>query len=125
MSREHHQTAQTRKDTLFSIEQLMERKGIREKGPAYRPNESFILANVYDGSHSGVRIPTGRVNPWRNGQMVLRWAASAFLEAEKSFRRIQGHHVSGCSKRSLKTRSPARKHHRWLDDEPEPPSSFN
>ena len=91
MSREHHQTAQTRKDTLDSIEQLMERPGIHETGPGCRPNESFILANVYDGSHSGVRIPTRRVNPWRNGQMVLRWAASAFLEAEKSFRRIQGH----------------------------------
>ena len=28
---------------------------------------------------------------WKDSQMVLRWAASAFLETEKNFRRIQGY----------------------------------
>ena len=58
MSREHHQTAYDRKDTLYSIEQLMERPGIHEKGPGYRPNESFIQANVYDGSKNVCDYPS-------------------------------------------------------------------
>ena len=38
-----------------------------------------------------IRIRTRRVGRWRNGEMVLRWAASAFLETEKNFRKIQGY----------------------------------
>ena len=38
----------------------------------------------------GMRIRTRRVGRRRNGQMVLRWAASAFLATEEGFRRIQG-----------------------------------
>ena len=34
---------------------------------------------------------TRRVSRWRNGKMVLRWAAAAFLATEKNFRRIQGY----------------------------------
>ena len=34
---------------------------------------------------------TGRVGRWRNGKLVLRGAASAFLATEKNFRRIQGY----------------------------------
>ena len=37
-----------------------------------------------------MRIRTRRVGRRRNGQMVLRWAASAFLATEEGFRRIQG-----------------------------------
>ena len=47
--------------------------------------------NIIDSSHSGVRIRTRRVGRWRNGEMGLRWAASAFLETEKNFRKIQGY----------------------------------
>ncbi len=28
---------------------------------------------------------------WRDGQMVLRWAAAVYLITEKSFRKIQGY----------------------------------
>ena len=35
--------------------------------------------------------------------MVLRWAASAFLQTEKSFRKIQDIAISGCSRRSSRT----------------------
>jgi len=31
------------------------------------------------------------VSRWRDGAMVLRWAATAFLATEKSFRRIMGY----------------------------------
>ena len=39
---------------------------------------------------SGVRLRTGRVTNWRHGQMVLRWAAAAYLDTEKNLRRIMG-----------------------------------
>jgi putative transposase len=31
------------------------------------------------------------VTRWRDGEMVKRWAAAAFLDAEKSFRRTLGY----------------------------------
>lgn len=33
---------------------------------------------------------TGRVTHWRSGEMMLRWAAAAALQTEKSFRKIPG-----------------------------------
>ena len=47
--------------------------------------------NIIESPHSGVRLRTGRVSRWRDGRMVLRWAASTFLETETHFRRIQGY----------------------------------
>jgi hypothetical protein len=37
-----------------------------------------------------VRATTRRVKNYRDAAMILRWAAAGFLEAEKSFRKIQG-----------------------------------
>jgi hypothetical protein len=39
----------------------------------------------------GGRSVTHRVSRYRDADMPLRWMATAFLEAEKSFRRIHGH----------------------------------
>jgi putative transposase len=47
--------------------------------------------NIIESPHSGVRLRTRRVCRWRDGRMVLRWAAAAFLITEKSFRKIQGY----------------------------------
>ena len=47
--------------------------------------------NVIESPHSGVRMRTRRVSRWRDGAMVLRWAAAAFLDTEKQFRRIMGY----------------------------------
>ena len=47
--------------------------------------------NLIESPHSGVRLRSGRVSRWRNGPMVLCWVASAFLQTEKHFRRIQGY----------------------------------
>jgi transposase-like protein len=47
--------------------------------------------NIIESPHSGVRLRTRRVCRWRDGRMVLRWAAAAFLITEKSFRRLQGY----------------------------------
>jgi len=47
--------------------------------------------NIIESPHSGVRLRTRRICRWRDGRMVLRWAAAAFLITEKSFRKIQGY----------------------------------
>ena len=46
--------------------------------------------NIIENPNGAVRRVTGRICRWRDPQMVLRWMASAYLEAEKGFRRIQG-----------------------------------
>ena len=38
-----------------------------------------------------MRRRTRRVTNWKDGSMVLRWAASALMATEKRFRRIMGH----------------------------------
>jgi putative transposase len=47
--------------------------------------------NLIESPHSGVRLRTRRICRWRDGSMVLRWAASAFLMTEKNFRRVEGY----------------------------------
>ncbi|MFQ5741782.1 MAG: transposase, partial [Acidobacteriota bacterium] len=47
--------------------------------------------NIIESPFSGVRARTNRVSRWRNGKMVLRWTATALLETENNFRRIQGY----------------------------------
>ena len=47
--------------------------------------------NVIESPHSGVRRRTRRVCRWRDGKMVLRWAAAALLMTESNFRRIMGY----------------------------------
>ncbi len=51
----------------------------------------LATTNIIESPNGGVRRRTRRVSRWRDGKMVLRWAASAFLSAEKSFRRIMGY----------------------------------
>jgi len=36
-------------------------------------------------------LRTRRVTHWHDGEMILRWAAAAYLETEKHFRRIMGY----------------------------------
>jgi len=47
--------------------------------------------NVIESCFSGTRSRTRRVTRWRDGSMVLRWAASALVATEKNFRRIMGY----------------------------------
>ena len=47
--------------------------------------------NIIESPHAGVRLRTNRVSRWRDGQMVLRWVAAAFLATEQNFRRILGY----------------------------------
>ena len=50
----------------------------------------LATTNLMESLFSGVAARTGRVMDWRSGAMVLRWAAAAALETEKSFRKIIG-----------------------------------
>jgi putative transposase len=47
--------------------------------------------NAIESPYSGVRARTGRVKHWRDGQMALRWVASALDSIEKRMRRIMGY----------------------------------
>jgi len=47
--------------------------------------------NIIESPNAGIREKTWRVTRWRDGQMVLRWTASALLTLEKRMRRIMGH----------------------------------
>ena len=51
----------------------------------------LATTNIVESPTSGVRLRTRRVTHWQNGEMVLRWAAAALLETEKSFRKIRGY----------------------------------
>lgn len=52
---------------------------------------SLQTTNIVENAMSIVRHLTRNVKHWRNGRMVLRWAATGFMEAEKRFRRINGY----------------------------------
>jgi putative transposase len=73
------------------------REGLREMFTVNRLGLSPALArclvstNVIESPHSGVRLRTRRVCRWRDGQMVLRWAAAALLLTERNFRKIMGY----------------------------------
>ena len=58
MSREHHQTAADRSETVYSLEQLMERSGIEDKGVGYSPNTPFLEAQLYSESKKVCKIPS-------------------------------------------------------------------
>ena len=63
---------------------------INEIGLPGKLRRCLATTNLIESPGSGVRLRTRRVCRWRDGAMVLRWAASAYLATEKSFRRIMG-----------------------------------
>ena len=46
--------------------------------------------NLVENPNGIVRATTRRVKNYRDAEMIKRWVAAGFLEAEKSFRKIQG-----------------------------------
>lgn len=46
--------------------------------------------NIIENPNSAARRRIGRVTRWRDGKMVKRWAATAYLSAEKGWRKIMG-----------------------------------
>ena len=51
----------------------------------------LATTNLLESSNAGMRSRTRRVTHWQDGKMILRWAAAAYLETEKNFRRIMGY----------------------------------
>lgn len=51
----------------------------------------LATTNIIESPNRRVREVTGKVSRWRDADMVLRWSAAGFLEAEKGFRRILGY----------------------------------
>lgn len=51
---------------------------------------SLLSTNIIESAFSRHRDVTRNVKRWRNADQKRRWAATALLEAERSFRRIKG-----------------------------------
>lgn len=51
----------------------------------------LATTNIVENPNGTLRVITRRVSRWRNRDMIERWAALAYLEAERRFRKIQGH----------------------------------
>jgi transposase-like protein len=73
------------------LEGLDETFTINRLGLPPKLRRCLATTNIVESPTSGVRLRTRRVTHWKNGSMVLRWAAAAYLETEKSFRKIIGY----------------------------------
>ncbi len=52
---------------------------------------SFSTTNPVENLNGSLRAVAHRVKRWRDGKMILRWAAAGVLEASRGFRRLKGH----------------------------------
>ena len=52
---------------------------------------SLSSTNLIESCFARTAAWTRRVKRWRNGKMVMRWGAAAWLVAEAGFRRLRGH----------------------------------
>jgi len=94
-------------------EGLAELFTVNRLGLSPRLSRCLTTTNLVESPHSGVRLRTRRVTRWKDGAMVLRWAATAFLEAEKRFRRIMGYqdlwqlaaYLDGAPKENIEVRT--------------------
>jgi transposase-like protein len=68
-------------DELFTVNRLGLPPSLRR---------SLATTNIIESPQSTVRRLTRKVDRWRDGKMALRWAATSFVEAEKTMRRIGG-----------------------------------
>jgi putative transposase len=60
-------------------------------GLSDRLRQSLATTNAIESLIGRIRHVKRNVKRWRGGQMVLRWTATAVLEAVKDFRRLKGH----------------------------------
>lgn len=73
------------------LEGLEETFTVNRLGLSQTLRRSFGTTNIIENPNGSVRVKTRRVSRWRNGEMVMRWAAASFLEAEKKFRKVMGY----------------------------------
>src|SRR2546425_12348124 len=57
----------------------------------FRSHQTLRSTTPIENMQGTIRRVTRNVKRWRDGSMVLRWVATALMEAEKKFRRVRGH----------------------------------
>jgi putative transposase len=72
------------------LEGLDEMFTVNELGLSKRLCRCLTNTNIIENPNSAARRRIGRVTRWRDGGMVKRWAATAYLSAEKGWRKIMG-----------------------------------
>jgi len=72
------------------LEGLEETFTVNELGLTPALMRGLSTTNIIENPNGAVRRVAGRVKRYRDADMVLRWTAAGFLEAEKSFRKILG-----------------------------------
>jgi putative transposase len=85
LQKEHPQAASS------LLEGLEETFTVNRLGLTATLMKCLTTTNIIENPNGTVRRQTRRVSRWQDGAMVLRWAASALLNAEKKFRRVSGH----------------------------------
>lgn len=73
------------------LEGLEEMFTIARLGITGALRRSLTNTNCIESMISTVRVVTGRVKKWENGDMKKRWIATGMIEAQRSFRRVRGH----------------------------------
>lgn len=64
---------------------------VRRLGVGGTLAKTLTTTNCIESTISITRRTTGRVTRWKDGSMKKRWIAAGMLEAERSFRRVNGH----------------------------------
>jgi putative transposase len=73
------------------LEGLEETFTINALGLGPKLRKCLATTNVIENPNGETRRRTNRVSRWRDGAMVLRWAAASYLDAERHFRKIIGY----------------------------------
>jgi len=97
LQKEHPQAASS------LLEGLEETFTVNRLGLTATLMKCLTTTNIIENPNGTVRRQTRRVSRWQDGAMVLRWAASALLNAEKKFRRVSGHRELWMLENALKT----------------------
>jgi putative transposase len=91
------------------LEGLEEMFTINRLGLPSSLRRSLGTTNCIESPYAGVRAKTGRVKHWRDGQMAIRWVASALTAIEKRMKRIMGYQELWVLEASLKEKAVAMK----------------
>jgi putative transposase len=74
----------------FAAEGLEETFTVNRLGLTPALMRCLCTTNIIENPNGAVRRVTRRVTRYRDAGMALRWTATGFLEAEKTFRKISG-----------------------------------
>ena len=73
------------------LEGLEEMFTVARLGISGALRRSLTNTNCIESMISTVRVVTGRVKTWKDGDMKKRWIATGMIEAQRTFRRVRGH----------------------------------